>query len=184
MIFGDPEARTLPPDDFPDRVKNLGPPKNAARKKSVDIKTDTEKKSNVEAATKFSGKVPGTPKNVEKDESPNSRQSLVVQLDDVGHRPEVEVYPKPGSSKKKSFDARKGSAFEFVRQLRRESLANPTPVVAKTREQEISEIGISMQQRVVETATGSIIALPKNRPMAVVGKLDRWLRHNMGPLAS
>jgi hypothetical protein len=81
-------------------------------------------------------------------------------------RPEVDVYPKI-PSRRKSFIAKEGSAFQFVQQFRRESLKNPAPVPSKSKEQEISEIGVSMQQRLIETATASIVPLRKNRPSII-----------------
>jgi len=92
-----------------------------------------------------------------------------LDLDAEAERPEVEVYPKI-PSRRKSFIAKEGSAFQFVQQFRRESLKNPAPIPSKSKEQEISEIGVSMQQRLIETATASIVPLRKNRS-SIIGEL-------------
>jgi len=90
----------------------------------------------------------------------------------LGVSPDVEIFPKH-PTRKKVFKAREGSALEFVRKLRRDALQNPSPAPAKTREQEVSEIGLSMQQRVA--ATASNLVLSRKKSSLVAGKKSNLL---------
>jgi hypothetical protein len=64
--------------------------------------------------------------------------------------------------KRKVFPVKKDSALEFVRQYRKDSLLNPQKSISKTREQEVSEIGTSLQRRLFEAASSTRITLPRN----------------------
>ena len=61
---------------------------------------------------------------------------------------------KKKKKKVKTYEAEKGSALEFVRKLRKDSQKNAqsSTVVSKTREQEISQIGLSLTRRISDVA--------------------------------
>ena len=74
--------------------------------------------------------------------------------DDLHKRVKFESEGKKKKKTAKSYEAKKDSALEFVRKLRKDSHKNAqsSTVVSKTREQEISQIGLSLTQRISDVA--------------------------------
>jgi hypothetical protein len=144
MIFGDENARTLQIEDrieIGSKEKKRKPvtlQKNAATGK-VDIDSgfmDTEVSEFGENQTTLNCAPQTKHKSTEKQTLKEAES-------------EIEVPSKEKVSKKKKvLSARKGSALEFVRKFRKESLNNPS--LSKTRDDEISEIGVSLHQRMMD----------------------------------
>ena len=74
--------------------------------------------------------------------------------DDLHKRVKFESEGKKKKKTAKSYEAKKESALEFVRKLRKDSHKNAqsSTVVSKTREQEISQIGLSLTRRISDVA--------------------------------
>jgi hypothetical protein len=144
MIFGDENARTLQKEDRTEigskekKRKPVTLQKNATTGK-VDIDSgfmDTEVSEFGENQTTLNCAPQTKHKSTEKQTLKEAES-------------EIEVPSKEKVSKKKKvLSARKGSALEFVRKFRKESLNNPS--LSKTREDEISEIGVSLHQRMMD----------------------------------
>ena len=85
----------------------------------------------------------------------NEEEEKSKQIDDDLHkRVKFESEGKKKKKTAKSYEAKKESALEFVRKLRKDSHKNAqsSTVVSKTREQEISQIGLSLTRRISDVA--------------------------------
>ena len=171
MLFGDDKAKTLPPmiekevpmDQFTKSYQN----KDKNEQKITDENL-MGPKTNKNAARKIKN-IQTSNYEEEISSLPCSKKSKsIIRTGDSESSVDAEIFPK--YPRRKIFSAREGSALEFVRKLRRDALNNPIPAPAKTREQEISEIGVSMQQRVAVTARSSNLILPKSMSSVLVGK--------------
>ena len=133
MIFGDDTVRTLNIPEEKEKIKKV----RKVRKNEVENKP--EKKESA--------------KNMSDHKVVDDKQVLENVRQQNDHSKE---------GRKKVFPLRKGSAFEFVKKYRKESMLNPQKSISKTREQEVSEIGTSLQRRLSEAATSSRKTLPGN----------------------
>ena len=179
MIFGDENARTLASSN-PIRTSTLLKSENRTNLKpdiQTDLKPDKRSKISSENLTDVKTKNAPFSKTDEipqavKDRLSNSykkTQSSVEDFceekdifnekskqidDDLNKRVKFESEGKKKKKTAKSYEAKKDSALEFVRKLRKDSHKNAqsSTVVSKTREQEISQIGLSLTRRISDVA--------------------------------
>ena len=151
MIFGDENARTLTSEEIGSKEKKKKPvnlQKNVATGEEKQETGFTDPEVSHLGGIQSSKIVLNSGHKTEHKsaESQKSKEKTLNSSPQIEQK-SMEKLKEKSSKRKKVFTARKGSALEFVRKIRKELVTIPS-LAWKTREDEISEIGVSLQQRV------------------------------------